>query len=187
MPFIKTNFPGLLIFEPKVFEDSRGYFYESYNENICKEAGVDIRFVQDNQAQSSYGVIRGLHYQLDPYAQTKFIRVLSGNILDVVVDLRKHSPTFGKSYTIELSAQNKLQLLVPKGFAHGYSVLSETSEVFYKCDSFYYKAAEGGVMFNDPALEIDWKIPADKQIISEKDLLHPSLEHCSNNFVFTDS
>jgi dTDP-4-dehydrorhamnose 3,5-epimerase len=185
MPFIKTDFPGLLIFEPKVFEDSRGYFFESYNENVCKAEAVDIHFVQDNQAQSSYGVIRGLHYQLDPFAQTKFIRVLSGSILDVVVDLRKGSPTYGKSYSIELSAQNKLQLLVPKGFAHGYSVLSEKCEVFYKCDTFYNKAAEGGVMFNDPSLNIDWKIPKDKQIISDKDLIHPVFENCNNNFVFT--
>ena len=185
MPFIKTDFPGLLIFEPKVFEDSRGYFYESYNENICKEAGINIRFVQDNQAQSSYGVIRGLHYQINPHAQTKFIRVLSGTILDVVVDLRKGSPTFGESYTIELSAQNRLQLLVPKGFAHGYSVLSLSSEVFYKCDTFYNKEAEGGLMFNDTFLNIDWKIPAHEQIISEKDLHHPSFADCINNFVFT--
>jgi dTDP-4-dehydrorhamnose 3,5-epimerase len=184
MPFIKTDFPGLLIFEPKVFEDSRGYFYESYNENVCKEAGIDIRFVQDNQAQSSYGVVRGLHYQLSPFAQTKFIRVLSGTILDVVVDLRKGSPTFGQTFTIELSAENKLQLLVPKGFAHGYSVLSDTSEVFYKCDTFYNKDAEGGLMYNDPFLNIDWKIPADKQVISEKDMHHPSFENCINNFVY---
>ena len=187
MPFIKTEFPGLLIFEPKVFADSRGCFFESYNENVCKEQGVNIDFVQDNQAQSSYGVIRGLHYQLDPHSQTKFIRVLSGAILDLVVDLRKGSPTYGKTYSIELSAENKLQLLVPQGFAHGYSVLSETSEVFYKCDTFYNKAAEGGVMYNDPALNIDWRIPADKQIISEKDLLHPTFENCKNNFVFKQS
>lgn len=185
MPFIKTDFPGLLIFEPKVFEDSRGYFYESYNESICRAAGIDIHFVQDNQAQSSYGVVRGLHYQLAPFAQTKFIRVLSGTILDVVVDIRKGSPTYGKSFTLELSAQNKLQLLVPKGFAHGYSVLSQTSEVFYKCDTFYHKDAEAGISYNDPVLNIDWKIPAGKQVISEKDLHHPSFENCNNNFVFT--
>ncbi len=184
MPFIETGFPGLLIFEPVVFEDNRGYFFESYNESICKAGGVNIAFVQDNQAQSSYGVIRGLHYQLDPHAQTKFIRVLSGAILDVVVDIRKGSPTFGKSYSLELSAHNKLQLLVPKGFAHGYSVLSPTAEVFYKCDTFYNKSAEGGILYNDPALLIDWKIPAEKQIISDKDLVHPTLEDCINNFTF---
>ncbi len=184
MPFINTDFPGLKIFEPKVFEDSRGYFFESYNENVCKEAGIQINFVQDNQAKSSYGVIRGLHYQVNPHAQTKFIRVLSGAILDVVVDLRKGSPTFGQAYTIELSAENKLQLLVPKGFAHGYSVISPTCEVFYKCDAFYNKQAEGGLMYNDPALNIDWQVPAGSEIISEKDLVHPAFADCNNNFVF---
>jgi dTDP-4-dehydrorhamnose 3,5-epimerase len=184
MPFIKTDFPGLLIFEPKVFEDSRGYFFESYNANTCKAHGLEMAFIQDNQARSEYGVIRGLHYQLAPYAQTKFIRTLSGSILDVVVDMRKGSPTFGKSFSIELSAENKKQLLVPKGFAHGYSVLSSIAEVFYKCDAFYNKEAEAGLLFNDPSLNIDWKIDAGKEIISEKDLILPTLEHCINNFEF---
>jgi dTDP-4-dehydrorhamnose 3,5-epimerase len=184
MPFLKTDFPGLMIFEPKVFEDSRGYFFESFNEQTCKANGIDIKFVQDNQAKSSFGVIRGLHYQLAPYSQTKFIRVLTGSIIDAVVDLRKGSPTFGKSFSIELNATNHLQLLVPKGFAHGYSVISETAEVFYKCDAFYHKEAEAGIMFNDPALNIDWKIPADQQIISEKDQLYPTLANCVNNFEF---
>lgn len=184
MPFKKTDFPGLLIFEPKVFEDSRGYFFESYNENICKAEGVDIRFVQDNQAKSSYGVVRGLHYQLAPYAQTKFIRVLSGTILDAVVDIRKGSPTYGKTFVIELSAENKLQLLIPKGFAHGYSVISPTAEVFYKCDTFYNKEAEGGISLDDPSLAIDWQVPTNKRIISDKDLLYPRIEDCVNNFEF---
>lgn len=184
MPFIKTDFSGLLIFEPVVFEDSRGYFYESYNEKTFVKEGVNIKFVQDNQAQSSYGVIRGLHYQLMPYAQTKLIRVLSGNILDVAVDIRKGSPTFGKAYTLELSAQNKKQLLIPKGFAHGYSVLSETAEVFYKCDVFYNIENEAGILLNDVDLNIDWQVPGDKAIISEKDKHHPSFKHCKNNFVF---
>ena len=182
MSFIKTDFPDLLIFEPKVFADSRGYFFESYNENTCKAEGVDIKFVQDNQASSQYGVIRGLHYQLAPFGQTKFIRVLSGKILDVVVDLRKGSPSFGKVFTLELSAENHLQLLVPKGFAHGYSVLSETAEVFYKCDEFYSKENEAGLSYNDSSLNIDWKIPAGKEIISEKDLVQPTFENCKNNF-----
>ncbi len=184
MPFIKTDFPDLFIFEPKVFEDSRGYFFESYNEKTCNEEGIEIEFIQDNQAKSSYGVIRGLHYQLAPYAQTKFIRALSGNILDVVVDMRQGSPTFGKSFSLELSAENKLQLLVPKGFAHGYSVLSETAEVFYKCDAFYNKESEAGLMYNDETLNIDWKIKAGKEIISEKDLVQPTFQHCKNNFHF---
>ena len=184
MPFIKTEFPGLLIFEPKVFTDSRGYFYESYNENTCKAEGVDIKFVQDNQASSEYGVIRGLHYQLEPFAQTKFIRVLSGKILDVVVDLRKGSPSFGKVFSQQLSAENHLQLLIPKGFAHGYSVLSKTAEVFYKCDAFYSKENEAGLAFNDSFLNIDWKIQQGKEIISDKDLVQPTFKNCKNNFQF---
>lgn len=184
MPFIKTAFSGLMVFEPKVFEDSRGYFFESYNEKVFSAEGIAIQFVQDNQAQSSYGVIRGLHYQLNPYAQTKLIRVLSGSILDVAVDLRKGSPTYGKAFVLELSATNKKQLLMPKGFAHGYSVISQTAEVFYKCDEFYHKESEGGIMYNDPALNIDWQIPEDKAIISDKDLNHPGLYNCVNNFSF---
>jgi dTDP-4-dehydrorhamnose 3,5-epimerase len=184
MPFIETQFPGLFIFEPKVFEDARGYFFESYNLQTCSNANINTVFVQDNQAKSAYGVIRGMHYQLNPTAQTKFIRALSGTILDVVLDIRKGSPTYGKHFSIELSAENKRQLFIPHGFAHGYSVLSETAEVFYKCDNFYDKDLEGGVQFYDPALNIDWKIPADKQIISDKDKLHPTFENCKNNFEF---
>ncbi len=184
MAFIKTDFPGLIIIEPTVFKDSRGYFFESYNANNFKAAGIDIKFVQDNQSKSSYGVIRGLHYQLQPHAQTKLVRVLSGSILDVAVDLRKGSPTYGKAFTIELSAVNNNQLLVPKGFAHGFSVLSETAEVLYKCDAFYNKESEAGINYNDTDLNIDWNIPAGKAIISDKDLHQPSLLNCKNNFVF---
>jgi dTDP-4-dehydrorhamnose 3,5-epimerase len=184
MPFITTEFPGLIIYEPQVFEDHRGFFYESYNERLFSENGIEIYFVQDNQAKSSFGVIRGLHYQSDPHAQTKLIRVLKGAIIDAVVDLRKGSPTFGRSYAIELSAENKKQLLVPKGFAHGYSVISETSEVFYKCDEFYHKDSERGIAYNDPALQIDWQVPADKAVISEKDNNLPLMQDCKNNFVF---
>ncbi len=184
MPFIETNFPGLLIFEPTVFEDSRGYFFESYNQQTCAKEAVNTVFVQDNQAKSVYGVIRGLHYQLNPSAQTKFIRTLTGSILDVVVDLRVGSPTYGQHFSIELTAANKKQLYIPHGFAHGYAVLSEMAEVFYKCDSFYNQSLEAGIQYNDPALQIDWKIPADKQIISEKDTRHPSFAACRNNFTF---
>lgn len=184
MPFIKTFIPDLLIFEPVVFEDNRGYFFESYNEKVFADNGVEIKFIQDNQAKSTYGVIRGLHFQLSPYSQIKLIRVLSGTILDVAVDIRTGSPTYGKAYTIELSAENKKQLLVPKGFAHGYSVLTETAEVMYKCDVFYHKQSEGGLMYNDPALAIDWKIPADKTIVAQKDLLHPNIDHLEHNFIF---
>lgn len=169
MPFTETGFSGLLVFEPKVFPDSRGYFFESYNETVCHAAGIDTTFIQDNQAASEYGVIRGLHYQAPPYAQAKFIRVLSGAILDAVVDLRSDSATFGKIYSIELSAENKLQLFIPRGFAHGYSVISDTAEVFYKVDNKYDKSSEGGLMYNDDILGIDWRIEKEATLVSEKD------------------
>lgn len=184
MPFIKTNFPGLTIIEPKMFTDTRGYFFESYNEKQFFEEGIDIKFIQDNQARSSYGVIRGLHFQQAPFAQTKLIRVLNGSILDIAVDIRKGSPSYGKVFSVELSADNKKQVLIPKGFAHGYSVISEKAEVFYKCDVFYNKEAEGGILYNDPGLSIDWMIPDNKAIVSDKDLNYPSLQDCKNNFVF---
>ncbi|TAL43544.1 MAG: dTDP-4-dehydrorhamnose 3,5-epimerase [Chitinophagaceae bacterium] len=184
MPFIKTEFPGLLIFEPVVHEDSRGYFFESYNERVFHQAGIHITFIQDNQSSSDYGVIRGLHYQLNPHAQSKLIRVLSGKILDVVVDIRKGSPMFGKSSAFELSAENRKQLFIPCGFAHGFSVLSNKAEVLYKCDAFYNKESEDGIRFNDPALSIDWKIPADKIVVSEKDRNLPAFSNCKNNFEF---
>ena len=184
MPFHKTDIPGLLVFEPNVFEDSRGYFFESYNEKIFREAGIDFRWVQDNQSSSAYGVIRGLHYQLPPFAQSKLIRVLRGKILDAVVDIRKGSSTFGKSYCKVLSAKNKGQLFIPKGFAHGFAVLSEKAEVLYKCDEFYNKESESGIIYNDPALNIDWQIPAKDAIISDKDKQLPLLKDCNNIFVY---
>src|SRR6476620_5342465 len=162
MPFIKTPIRDLLVFEPRVFEDSRGYFFEAYNEQTFSGEGVNIKFVQDNQSRSSYGVVRGLHYQMTPYAQTKLIRVLEGAIIDVAVDIRQGSPTFGQAYSIELSAENKKQLLVPAGFAHGFSVISEIAVVLYKCDQFYNKESEGGIVYNDPSLNINWQLPADK-------------------------
>ena len=185
MPFIQTPIGDLLIFEPKVFDDPRGYFFESFNLKTFQAEGINMDFVQDNQSSSQYGVIRGLHYQLNPYAQAKLIRVLAGKILDVAVDIRKGSPTFGKSFSIELSAENKMQLLVPHGFAHGFSVLSDNAEVLYKCDSFYNKESEGGILYNDPVLNIDWKIPADKEIISEKDIKLPLFAECKNNFEYS--
>lgn len=184
MPFVKTEFPGLMVFEPNVFEDSRGYFFEAYNEKQFHQEGIDIRWVQDNQSSSTYGVIRGLHYQLPPYDQTKLVRVLRGKILDVVVDIRKGSPTFGKSYTKILSAKNKRQLFIPKGFAHGFSVLSKRAEVLYKCDGFYNKESEGGIIYNDPALAIDWRLSKTDAIVSEKDEILPTLAECRNSFVF---
>ncbi|MEO8404641.1 MAG: dTDP-4-dehydrorhamnose 3,5-epimerase [Chitinophagaceae bacterium] len=186
MPFIATNIQGLLVFEPKVFGDSRGYFFESYNAQVFEQEGVTTMFVQDNQSSSCYGVIRGLHYQLPPYAQAKLVRALYGTILDVVVDIREGSPTFGQSYAIELSAENKKQIFVPGGFAHGFSVLSEKAEILYKCDTFYNKESEGGIFYNDPKLAIDWKVPADKVIVSDKDKVLPSLADCKNTFVFKD-
>jgi dTDP-4-dehydrorhamnose 3,5-epimerase len=184
MPFHKTDIPGLLIFEPKIFEDSRGYFFEAYNEQVFHNEGIDLKFVQDNQSKSSYGVIRGLHYQLNPFAQFKLVRTLEGRILDVAVDLRKGSPGFGKHFSIELSAENKKQLLIPPGFAHGFSVLSDTAIVFYKCDALYNKESEAGIFYNDASLNIDWKIPEGKEIVSEKDLQQPLFENCRNNFEF---
>ena len=184
MPFTKTDIPGLLIFEPKVFEDDRGYFFESYNENVFRQAGINIRWVQDNQSSSDYGVIRGLHYQLPPFAQSKLIRVLKGKILDVVVDIRKDSPTYGKSFSVQMTAKNKKQLFIPAGFAHGFSVLSKKAEVIYKCDAFYNKENEAGIIYNDAELNIDWQIPAEKAIVSDKDKELPGLAQCNNSFLF---
>jgi len=184
MPFIETGLPDLLVFEPLVFDDSRGFFFEAYNEKIFGGAGIENKFVQDNQSSSTYGVIRGLHYQVAPFAQAKLVRVLVGTILDVAVDIRKGSPTFGKTYSIELSAANKKQLFLPAGFAHGFSVLSETAEVLYKCDQFYSKASEFGILYNDPALNIDWKVPMDKAIVSDKDQVLPVFANCVNPFEF---
>lgn len=184
MGFVATELPGVLIFEPKVFEDSRGYFLESYNESVFEKEGINVKFVQDNQSSSSYGVIRGLHYQLTPFAQVKLVRVLSGTILDVVVDIRKNSPTYGKWISIKLSAEERKQLFIPAGFAHGFSVLSEKAEIFYKCDQFYNKESEGGILYNDPALNIDWQIPSEKAIISDKDKMQPLFADCKNNFTF---
>ena len=184
MPFHKTDIPGLLVFEPNVFEDDRGYFFESYNEKIFLEAGIDCRWVQDNQSSSTIGVIRGLHYQLPPFAQSKLVRVLKGKILDVVVDIRKNSPTYGKVYYEKLSAKNKKQLFIPKGFAHGFSVLSEKAEVLYKCDGFYNKESEAGIIYNDTELNIDWMIPEEAAIVSDKDRQLPLLKDCKNSFAF---
>lgn len=176
--------PDLLLIEPKVFGDERGYFFESFRQDVLKENGVNVNFFQDNQSKSSHGVIRGLHYQLAPFSQTKLIRVLSGEILDVAVDIRKNSPTFKKIFSIILSAENKKQLLVPQGFAHGFSVLSEHAEILYKCDNYYNPEAERGINYNDPTLQIDWKIDKEKAIISSKDKVQPFFEEAEMNFTF---
>jgi len=183
MNVIKTPLEGLLILEPRIFKDDRGYFFESFNANTFKSVtGQNIDFVQDNQARSTINVLRGLHYQNAPHAQTKLIRALEGAIWDVVVDLRKDSPTYGRWYGVELSAENKRQFLVPRGFAHGYSVLTETAEVFYKCDDFYSKQDEGGLYYADPELNIDWKIDLANAIVSEKDQVQPTLKENNARF-----
>ncbi|MBK8555642.1 MAG: dTDP-4-dehydrorhamnose 3,5-epimerase [Lewinellaceae bacterium] len=173
MAFLDTPIPGLYVFEPRVFHDERGYFYESYNRLAWEGIGVYTDFVQDNQSRSSAGVLRGLHYQTGDMAQAKLVRVIEGEVLDVAVDLRENSPTFGKWYSIRLSAENRRQMLVPRGFAHGYLVLSETAEFFYKCDNYYSKPAEGGIRFDDPTLNIDWDFDLSRVIVSEKDLKLP--------------
>ncbi len=182
MNFIKTKIDGLLIVEPKVFEDSRGYFFEAYNRQVFEKEGLHYDFVQDNQSFSTYGTVRGLHFQKGEAAQAKLVRVISGRVLDVAVDLRPGSPTFGKHEAVELTGENQRMFLIPRGFAHGFSVLSETALFTYKCDNFYNKAAEGGLLYNDPALEIDWQVPADKVVLSEKDKVHPKLAEIGKCF-----
>jgi len=182
MEIIKTPISGLVIVKPRVFTDSRGFFYETYNEKSYLEAGIDLHFCQDNQSKSSYGVIRGLHYQLNPQSQSKLVSVVLGSVWDVAVDLRAASPTFGQWYGVELTEENHLQFLIPQGFAHGFSVLTETAVFSYKCDNFYSPTLERGIMYNDPALAIDWKIPADKAVISDKDLKHRLFVDADKNF-----
>ncbi|GAB4092484.1 dTDP-4-dehydrorhamnose 3,5-epimerase family protein [Flaviaesturariibacter terrae] len=184
MTVTATPLPGLFIIEPRVFEDSRGYFFESYNEAVFGANGLPNRFVQDNQSQSSYGVIRGLHFQQQPYGQAKLIRALEGTIRDVVVDIRKGSPTYGQHYALELSAANRLQLFIPAGFAHGFSVLSPTAVILYKCDQLYHKESEGGIRFDDPALGIDWGVSLSEAITSDRDRSLPLLADCIHNFTF---
>ncbi len=174
MKVTNTPLKDLLIIEPVVFADSRGFFFESYNYQKLEQAGITIKFFQDNQSRSCRGVVRGLHYQKGNTAQTKLVRCLQGSILDVAVDLRQSSPTFGQHYALELSAENKKQLLVPQGFAHGFSVLSETAEVLYKCDNYYSPANERGIIWNDPQLNIEWQI--NNPEISAKDQLLPFLK-----------
>jgi len=169
----ETGIEGLLILEPKVFKDSRGYFFESYNKERLYKAGIDYNFIQDNQSRSSQGVIRGLHYQKAPYEQAKLVRVCEGAIFDVAVDIRTDSPTFGLWFGVELNADNCLQLVIPGGFAHGYAVLSDHAIVQYKCDQYYHPESESGIRFDDPDLAIDWKIEPENAIISEKDSILP--------------
>ena len=173
MPFIQTKIKDVVVFEPRIFTDDRGYFFETYNEKLFNDNGIAAKFVQDNQSKSSYGVIRGLHFQKGEHAQAKLVRVLQGSVLDVAVDLRAGSETYGKYVAVELSDVNNLQLFIPRGFAHGFSVLSRTAVFAYKCDNLYCKESEGGIDCNDPDLGIDWQIPAEDRVLSEKDKLHP--------------
>ena len=181
MNFIKTEIDGVVIVEPRLFVDARGYFFESYNEAEFEKNGIPNKFVQDNQSKSSFGVVRGLHCQLGEFAQAKLVRVLSGRVLDVAVDIRKNSPTFGKHVAVELSDDNKRQLFIPRGFLHGFSVLSDEAVFAYKCDNFYAPGAEFGIRFDDPDIGIDWKIPADKIITSDKDRIAKGLKDVPDN------
>ena len=184
MNIIETDIPGLLIVEPRVFADARGWFFESYSRRDLDEALGGVAFVQDNESKSQYGVVRGLHFQKPPYAQSKLVRVVVGSVLDVAVDLRPGSPTFGRTAAVELSAENHRQLFIPKGFAHGFSVLSPEVIFQYKCDEFYHPEAEGAIAWDDPDLAIDWRIPSDAVILSSKDSAHPSFRaYCKANGV----
>lgn len=176
MQVIETGLAGCFIIEPRVFEDERGYFFESFNAKTFKEVtGVSVNFVQDNESKSNYGVIRGLHFQTGAFAQAKLVRVTRGAVLDVAVDIRKDSPTYLQHIAVALSDANKRQLFIPHGFAHGFAVLEDDTQFNYKCDNYYDKASEGGLLYNDPKLAIDWKIPSEMQIISEKDMLLPPI------------
>lgn len=176
MKIIETEIQGLFIIEPDVYGDSRGYFFESFNKMRFEEqTGISVDFVQDNESRSTYGVVRGLHFQRPPHAQAKLVRVVSGRVLDVAVDLREGSPTYGRHVAVELSGENHRQVFIPKGFAHGFSVLSEEAVFQYKCDDYYAPETEGAVAWDDPDIAIDWRIPADDMILSEKDKKHPRL------------
>lgn len=181
MKVIKTSISDVVILEPRVFGDERGYFFESFSQREFNEQVAEVTFVQDNESKSSYGVVRGLHYQLPPYTQAKLVRVVEGEVLDVVVDLRKNSATFGKHVAVVLSGENKRQFFIPKGFAHGFAVLSPQAVFQYKCDNYYAPQYESGIQFDDPALGIDWKIPEAEMILSAKDRKHKRLEEA---FVF---
>ncbi|MCI5776077.1 MAG: dTDP-4-dehydrorhamnose 3,5-epimerase [Bacteroidales bacterium] len=182
MEVIKTVIEDVVIIEPKVHGDSRGYFFESYSQRDFDQKVRPIRFVQDNESLSSYGVVRGLHFQSGRHAQSKLVRVIVGCVLDVAVDIRRGSPTFGQHVAVELSAENHRQLFIPRGFAHGFAVLSPTAVFQYKCDNLYAPQAEGAIKFDDPALGIDWRIPLDKALLSEKDLRHKPLAEAENLF-----
>ena len=187
MNIIKTAIDGILIIEPRIFEDARGYFFESFSqrefdEKVAPILGHTVTFVQDNESKSSYGVMRGLHFQRPPFTQSKLVRCVKGAVLDVAVDIRKGSPTYGQHVAVELTEDNHRQFFIPKGFAHGFAVLSETAVFQYKCDEFYHPEADGGISILDDSLNIDWQIPTDKGILSEKDTNHPLLKDFDSPF-----
>lgn len=185
MELIKTDIEGVLIIKPHIFQDNRGYFFESFNRKEFENlTGMDVEFVQDNESKSSYGVIRGLHYQKMPYTQSKLVRCVRGRVLDVALDIRKGSPTYGKHVAVELSEENHLQFFIPKGFAHGFSVLSPEAVFQYKCDNYYNHLSEGGISISDDSLGIDWKIPVSDAILSDKDLKHPCLADAPIDFEY---
>ena len=186
MEVIKTKIEGLVIIEPKVFKDARGYFFESFSQREFEEKVRPINFVQDNESMSTYGVMRGLHFQRPPYTQSKLVRCVKGRVLDIAVDIRKGSPTYGQHVALELSEENHRQFFVPRGFAHGFAVLSETAVFQYKCDNFYCRESVGAIAWNDPTLNIDWRIPSDKIILSEKDKLNKPLAQSDYLFDYNE-
>ena len=187
MEVIKTSIEGVVIIEPRIFRDARGYFFESFSQKEFDEKIRPIHFVQDNESMSSYGVMRGLHFQRPPYTQSKLVRCVRGRVLDVAVDIRKGSPTYGQHVAVELTEENHRQFFIPRGFAHGFAVLSETAVFQYKCDNFYAPQADGGISIKDESLGIDWQIPVEKAILSEKDLRHIRLEEFDSPFDYNDN
>lgn len=187
MNIIQTSIPGVVIIEPRLFKDDRGYFFESFSERDFNTQVREVKFVQDNESMSSYGVMRGLHFQRPPYTQSKLVRCVKGAVLDVAVDIRKGSPTYGQYVAVELTEENHRQFFVPRGFAHGFAVLSETAIFQYKCDNFYHPEADGGISILDDSLGIDWRIPTDHAILSEKDTKHPLLKDFASPFDFNVS
>ena len=187
MEIIKTGIEGLLILEPRIFKDVRGYFFESFSQREFEEKVGPVRFVQDNESMSTYGVMRGLHFQRPPYTQRKLVRCVSGRVLDVAVDIRQGSPTYGQHVAVELTAENHRQFFIPKGFAHGFAVLSETAVFQYKCDEFYHPEADAGISILDDSLGIDWRIPTDKAILSDKDTRHGMLADFQSPFTYTEN
>ncbi len=187
MDIIETEIKGVLIVKPRIFYDKRGYFFESFSEREFCEKVMPVKFVQDNESLSSYGVIRGLHFQRPPFTQSKLVRCVKGAVLDIAVDIRKGSPTYGKYVAAELNEENHLQFYVPRGFAHGFAVLSDVAVFQYKCDNYYAPQSEGGIQLKDKSLDIDWIIPEGKAIISEKDAINPLLEEFDNPFDFNEN